>query len=208
MRRLPTVALGVALCTLATGADARPSDIPSGPRDGRLHYADGGQKYSRARAHKRSARSRRRHHHAARAGRRHAIPRSARRPVARRGVIAFARGGTSRACLTPAARSLLGRIEAQFGRVQVISTCRPGARIAGSGRPSRHASGNAIDFNAPPGRKGEVVRWLIANHRAGGIMTYAGMGHVHVDVGRRFVSLNAGGRRWRGNARARLRQAG
>ena len=86
-------------------------------------------------------------------------------------------------------RSLLGRIESKFGRVQIVSTCRPGARIAGTGRPSRHASGNAIDFRAP-GRKGEVVRWLIANHKSGGVMTYNGMDHIHVDIGPHFVSLN------------------
>ena len=56
--------------------------------------------------------------------------------------------------------------------MQIISTCRPGARIAGSGRISRHASGNAIDFSAG-GRKGAVVRWLIANHKSGGTMTYS-----------------------------------
>jgi uncharacterized protein YcbK (DUF882 family) len=118
--------------------------------------------------------------------------------VSRRGVVAFARGGISRTCLTPAARDLLSRIEAQFGPVGIISTCRPGAVIAGTGRPSRHASGNAIDFNAPSGRKGEVVNWLIANHRSGGVMTYAAMSHVHVDIGRRFVALGSGARsRWR-----------
>lgn len=97
--------------------------------------------------------------------------------------------GTSRSCLTSAARALLGRIESRFGSVQIVSTCRPGARIAGSGRPSRHASGNAIDFNAPRGKKGEVVRWLAANHHSGGTMTYRGMSHIHVDIGSRFVSL-------------------
>lgn len=96
-----------------------------------------------------------------------------------------------RGCLKPAARALLDRIEAQFGPMQLISTCRPGARIAGSGRISKHASGEAIDFNA--GRlKGEVVRWLIANHKSGGTMTYADMSHIHVDVGQHFVSLNSG----------------
>src|SRR5207237_8429619 len=64
-----------------------------------------------------------------------------------------------RGCLRPAARDLLERIEAQFGPMQLLSTCRPGARIAGSGRISKHASGEAIDFNAGP-RKGDVVRWL------------------------------------------------
>jgi uncharacterized protein YcbK (DUF882 family) len=76
--------------------------------------------------------------------------------------------------------------------MQLISTCRPGARIAGSGRISRHASGNAIDFSAR-GRKGAVVRWLIANHKRGGTMTYSNMSHVHVDIGPHFVSLGAHG---------------
>ena len=98
-------------------------------------------------------------------------------------------GGTSRSCLTSDARSLLNRIESRFGRVDIVSTCRPGAKIGGSGRPSRHASGNAIDFNAPRGKKGEIVRWLVANHHSGGTMTYSGMSHIHVDIGYHFVSL-------------------
>ena len=53
-----------------------------------------------------------------------------------------------RTCLTPPARALLERIEEKFGSVKLVSTCRPGATIAGSGRPSRHASGNAVDFDA------------------------------------------------------------
>lgn len=105
-------------------------------------------------------------------------------------------GGASRSCLTPAARGLLNRIEAQFGPVQVISTCRPGATIRNTGRPSRHASGNAIDFNAG-GRKAAIVAWLRANHHNGGTMTYARMNHIHVDIGPRFVSLNHGGARRR-----------
>jgi uncharacterized protein YcbK (DUF882 family) len=86
-------------------------------------------------------------------------------------------------------RSALARVEARFGTVQIVSTCRPGARIAGSGRVSRHASGNAVDFKVH-GRKSEVVKWLVANHHSGGIMTYRGMDHIHIDVGYRFVSLN------------------
>jgi hypothetical protein len=116
-----------------------------------------------------------------------------------------------RRCLTPAARGLLEHIENKFGPVQAISTCRPGATIAGTGRPSRHASGNAIDFNAGS-RKAEIVQWLIANHHDGGTMTYAGMDHIHVDIGPHFVSI-AGGphaatwRHARGEFPARLRRA-
>lgn len=98
-------------------------------------------------------------------------------------------GGASRSCLTAAARSLLNRIEGQFGRVQIISTCRPGARIATTGRPSKHASGQAIDFRVP-GKKSQVVSWLRNNHGGGGTMTYSDMDHIHVDVGYHFVALN------------------
>jgi hypothetical protein len=108
----------------------------------------------------------------------------------------YAGGGasTSRGCLTASTQALLNRIEARFGRVQIVSTCRPGARIAGTNHMSKHASGQAVDFNAPPGKKGAIVQWLIANHKSGGTMTYAGMNHIHVDVGYHFVSLGAGGR--------------
>ena len=100
-----------------------------------------------------------------------------------------ASNGSSRSCLTGEARALLNSIENKFGRVQIVSTCRPGARIATSGRPSKHASGQAIDFRVP-GKKKQVVNWLINNHGDGGTMTYSDMDHIHVDVGYHFVALN------------------
>jgi hypothetical protein len=100
-----------------------------------------------------------------------------------------------RACLTAPARALLERIERAFGPVQVVSTCRPGATVAGTWRASRHASGNAVDFRAGS-RKAAIVAWLVANHRSGGTMTYAGTDHVHVDIGPHFVSI-ANGPHWR-----------
>lgn len=117
-----------------------------------------------------------------------------------RSVVAEARasrGGDGRGCLQPQARALLDRIEAQFGAVSIVSTCRPGAVIAGSGKPSKHRYGLAVDFDAG-GRKGAIVNWLIANHHAGGTMTYARMSHIHVDIGPKFVSLGSGGGRRRG----------
>lgn len=113
-------------------------------------------------------------------------------------------GGTSRSCLTSAARSLLSSIESRFGQMQIVSTCRPGARTP-NGRVSLHASGNAIDFNAGS-RKAEVLAWLRANH-SGGLMTYAGMSHIHVDTGPRFVSL-AGQRVAVGYGRGGYRRSG
>lgn len=100
----------------------------------------------------------------------------------------------SRSCLTRETRQLLDRVEAEFGPVQIVSTCRPGAVIAGTHHASMHRYGRAVDFNAPPGRKAAIVRWLAANN-PGGTMTYASMGHIHMDTGPyHFVSLGAGAR--------------
>jgi uncharacterized protein YcbK (DUF882 family) len=102
----------------------------------------------------------------------------------------YASGGSSRTCLQPQARALLNRIEGQFGSVSIVSTCRPGAVIATSGKPSKHGNGLAIDFDAG-NRKGAIVNWLRQNHHSGGTMTYRDMSHIHVDIGPRFVSLGA-----------------
>ncbi len=91
-----------------------------------------------------------------------------------------------RSCLVPAARALLERIEANFGQVNVISTCRAHAVVAGSHRPSLHRYGLAIDFKTS--RKAEVVRWLMANN-PGGTMTYRNHPHIHADVGPHFIEL-------------------
>lgn len=131
--------------------------------------------------------------------RRKAVGRAAR--LQGRAVTASHSGGggasASRSCLQASALALLNRIESQFGPVKLISTCRPGARIAGSGKPSKHGFGLAVDFDAG-GRKGAIVNWLRANHTSGGTMTYAQMSHIHVDIGPRFVSLGSGGGRRRG----------
>ncbi len=163
-------------------------------RDGRA-YKQRTKRYRKAKAHRAGLHTNKKAYRGKRAYQgKKAVGRKAR--LANRSMTRVARSGggasTSRSCLTPAARALLGRIEAQFGAVQIISTCRPGARIAGSGRPSKHASGNAVDFNAG-GRKQAIVNWLRANHHSGGTMTYARMSHIHVDIGPRFVSLGAGG---------------
>jgi|SoiMethySBSTD1v2_1073268.scaffolds.fasta_scaffold18132_9 peptidase M15-like protein len=94
------------------------------------------------------------------------------------------------ACLGAPVRELLERIEAQFGPMEIISTCRSGARVAGSGRISKHATGEAVDFEAGS-RKREVVQWLVDNHKSGGTMTYSDMSHIHIDVGQHFVALDA-----------------
>ena len=196
MRRLAPVATAIAFATLlATPALARPHDIPRTSEYDRSYDRDDDDRESaRERRQRRSAQRSQRRTATTRSGRRSAARSESRSvPVARRGVTSFASGGGSRSCLTRATQALLGRIESNFGRVQIISTCRRGAVIATTGRPSKHASGQAVDFNAPSGRKAAVVRWLIANHKSGGIMTYGGMSHIHVDIGYRFVSLNSRG---------------
>lgn len=102
-------------------------------------------------------------------------------------------GSASIACLQPSTKALWAKVVSHWGPMRVISTCRPGAKVRGTGRTSRHAHGHAIDFYAPKGKKQAVVRWLIANHTSGGVMTYRNMNHIHIDIGPRFVSLGAKG---------------
>lgn len=184
--------MGAAMCLAAPVEAAR---IDNGPvaslyeNDGRKKVS---RKYSKQRSsYGRTSKSRR----SSGNYRKKANRSSGKKRVAARAMTAgrSGGGGASRSCLSSAARGLLARIEGQFGPVQVVSTCRPGATIRNTGRPSRHASGNAIDFNAG-GRKSAVVAWLRANHHSGGTMTYARMSHIHVDIGPRFVRLNFGGR--------------
>jgi hypothetical protein len=90
---------------------------------------------------------------------------------------------STRMCMPTELKRTLNEIEDRFGAVQVVSGHRPGAKIAGSGRRSKHADCQAVDFNPPRGKYQEVAAWLKANH-SGGVGTYGcGMGHIHIDVG-------------------------
>lgn len=90
---------------------------------------------------------------------------------------------TSTSCLPSSVKSALSQIRKKFGSIQVVSTHRPGARIAGSGRQSFHASCRAVDFKAPSGKHGAVVNWL-KNNFGGGVGTYScSMHHIHIDNG-------------------------
>ena len=94
-----------------------------------------------------------------------------------------AAGPAAAGCIPSDLQHTLNKIEKTFGSIQVVSTDRPGARIAGSGRMSYHASCRAVDFNPPAGKYGAVVAWLHANH-SGGVGTYGcGMHHIHIDNG-------------------------
>lgn len=100
---------------------------------------------------------------------------------AQRGTIGgYAKASASRACLTGPTRGVLAGLERRYGTVKVISTCRPGAVIAGSGRPSQHRYGKAVDF-MPNGNRAAMLAWLRAN-AGGAVITYAS-GHIHFDTG-------------------------
>jgi uncharacterized protein YcbK (DUF882 family) len=90
---------------------------------------------------------------------------------------------TSRACLPAALKNMLASIETRYGRVRVISTHRPGARIAGTRYASLHATCRAVDFHPAPGSYRQVLAYARANWK-GGIGTYSGKSHhIHLDVG-------------------------
>jgi len=90
----------------------------------------------------------------------------------------------SRNCLTSDTRAVLERAERHFGvTFTLVSTCRPGAFIAGTNHLSEHSRGRAVDLLVPRGvTKATVVKWLYANAR-GVTMVYRGMAHVHFDMG-------------------------
>jgi hypothetical protein len=92
-------------------------------------------------------------------------------------------GSTNRACLPAALKNVLAEIESRYGAVRVISTHRPGARIAGSQYASLHASCRAVDFHPAVGTYDQVLAHVCANWK-GGIGTYSGqLHHLHLDVG-------------------------
>lgn len=113
----------------------------------------------------------------------------------------------SRNCLTYDTRAVLDRAEAHFGvTFKLVSTCRPGAIIAGTHHVSEHAHGRAVDLMAPRGTsKAAVVKWLYAN-APGVTMIYRGMAHVHFDTGS-YHKLACGGCGQRKHQRVRYAHA-
>jgi hypothetical protein len=97
--------------------------------------------------------------------------------------IGFNSGSAS--CLPTTVKERLAEIEARFGKVSIVSTFRRGARIAGSGQPSFHASCRAVDFNVRR-NQAAAAAWLKSVHD-GGVGTYSGkMNHIHIDDGPRY----------------------
>ncbi len=107
---------------------------------------------------------------------------------------ARARASNSASCLPGVLKRRLSQLRSRFGSIRVISTFRRGARIAGTGRRSYHASCRAVDFLPPRGKYRAVANWLKKNH-FGGVGTYScGMYHIHIDNGPR-VRFHKCGRR-------------
>ena len=91
----------------------------------------------------------------------------------------------STGCLPASLKAKLSQIRSKFGPIRIASAHRPGARIAGTGKRSYHASCRAVDFYPPKGKYRQVVAWLKSNH-SGGVGTYScGMHHIHIDNGPR-----------------------
>lgn len=80
-------------------------------------------------------------------------------------------------------------LRTQFPGLQLISGYRANAVVAGSGKPSNHATGNAVDV--PP--RMDVFNWIAANYPqsdeliyspAGARQIYAGAPHVYTGITR------------------------
>jgi hypothetical protein len=67
----------------------------------------------------------------------------------------------------------------------VISAFRPGARVAGSGRASLHASGQAVDIRGNPG----CIYSYLHGWEGGYSTDYASVQHVHISLGGREDGL-------------------
>jgi len=106
------------------------------------------------------------------------VPRAAKR--ARPNILRSDRAASaSRSCLTAPTQAMLASLERAIGPVRVISTCRPGAVIAGTRRPSFHRLGMAVDFSTM--RRAAAIAYL--RSRGAFVMTYCNMGHIHFNLG-------------------------
>jgi uncharacterized protein YcbK (DUF882 family) len=75
----------------------------------------------------------------------------------------------------------LRSVESKFGKIRISSSCRPGATVRKTGRPSMHRYCRAVDFNPPRGKYRQVARYLKTTW-GGGVGTYSGrFNHIHID---------------------------
>lgn len=89
--------------------------------------------------------------------------------------------GPSTKCLPASVKAKLNYIDRHFGRVTVISTYRKNARIAGTGKRSKHADCKAVDFHVH-GNKAAARKWLMK--QPGEFIQYSGhFSHWHIADG-------------------------
>jgi len=72
-------------------------------------------------------------------------------------------------------------VESKFGKIRISSSCRRGATVRKTGRPSMHRYCRAVDFNPPRGKYRQVAGYLKTTW-GGGVGTYSGrFNHIHID---------------------------
>lgn len=105
----------------------------------------------------------------------------------------YPKGQTRGASLSRAPASLkavVSSVRRRFGRVTVISVCRPGARIRGTRKRSLHASCQAVDFKVA--NRWAVARWIRRNHPGIAVIVYKGgrrcHSHLHIQRGNFLIS--------------------
>ncbi len=103
------------------------------------------------------------------------------------------------ACLKPEVWSVLNRVTARFGKIEVTSGCD--GRHA---RRSLHYSGRAVDFRPMAASPGAVIAYVRQIPGVGGVGSYGG-GLIHADVGERKLSWHGrgSGRRYAHRSKAR-----
>ena len=95
--------------------------------------------------------------------------------------------GVATSVLPSPLQNALHQVAASCSGFRVISAHRPGARIAGTGRPSLHASGRAADFVV----KNYSCAYAILRGFPGGVsMDAHRVGHIHVS------HSHPGGQEW------------
>lgn len=91
------------------------------------------------------------------------------------------KAGARMDCVPQSLQSVLSEVEQKFGAVTVLSTSRPGAVVAGTGRPSLHRQCRAVDFRVS-GRRKPVIAVLRQDPRVLGLGIYRG-GHMRQGPG-------------------------
>ena len=103
------------------------------------------------------------------------------------GVVLRLRGNVSTTKLPKPLRTFLVRVQEKCAGFKVVSACRPGARVAGSGRPSLHASCQAADYQV---RKPACALQLAKGWPGGHSVDYRAVNHFH-------ASWSPKGREWK-----------